>query len=302
MAEQHALLVAVSGYPTLPKHRQLFGPKHDAVAMHDFLLERQGVARDRIIMLADQVKNANDLPTRQRILEALAAIAGQVQQGDKVWLYFAGHGSQQPQPPNPRTREADGLDEIFLPQDVGHWDGEIGSVINAIIDDELDDALEAIRARGAGVVAIFDTCHAADSVRGGASGERMRGLPGKDLGIPKIGTAVIKPGDMRKSPVRDMPHGSTSAPASIKTTSIAQNKKGTLTALYASASHESTPEMSLPTWSPVSKPRGLFTHTLLDVWTKHPQASPAELVSAIKLQYKKLGRTAPTPASEVALR
>jgi len=293
-AEQHALLVAVSSYPTLPKHRQLFGPKNDAVAVHDFLVGQQGVAREQIVVLADQVNIANGLPTRLRILEALAAIPRKVQPGDKVWLYFAGHGSQQPQSPGAHYPEPDGLDEIFLPQDIGKWDGSLGAVANAIVDDEFGAILDEILDHGASVVAIFDTCHAADSVRGGMDGERMRSVPSRELGIPPA---------PKTTPIRSISRD-TFAPT--KTDSNSNNlvsratvRRGTLLAFYSSASHESTPEMRLPAWSPLGKVRGLFTHFLIDVWTSQPGATPTQLISAVRERYKRFGRTAPTPTIEI---
>ena len=79
-------------------------------------------------------------------------------------IFLSGHGSQQPdQPP---LDEDDGLDETFLPADIGDWDGTKMTVANAIIDDELRTWLDAICRKGARVWLIADTCCSGTLIRG----------------------------------------------------------------------------------------------------------------------------------------
>jgi len=291
-AESYAVVIAVSQYPNLPRHRQLTGPRHDAAAMIDFLRTHQGIERSRIIVLVDQLPDTDFAPTKTNILAAFGATALKLQVRDTVWLYFAGHGSQQPQPPNASTPEPDGLDEIFLPQDVGRWDGEIAAVQNAIVDDELADAISRIRALGANVIAVFDTCHAADSVRGPGGGETLRTVPAIELGVPATA---------RKQPARKAPssgRGEMTSKIAKSTNEPAASKRGHLTALYASATFESTPELRLPRWSPVGKKRGLFTYHLLEIWNANPELSPAAVIEKVRVRYRLLGRNSPTPTTE----
>ena len=189
-AAPQALLVGVSGYPSLPEARRLRGPRNDVPLMRD-ALQRAGMPPEGIVLLADGVPGSAGLPTRGAILAALAALAARAEPGDWVVVYFSGHGSQQPQPPVPpgssRYREPDGLDEIFLPYDIGRWDGRIGSVQGALVDDEIGVALAAIGVRGARVWAIFDTCHAGDMARawhGAQPGRTYRAVPPEALGVP----------------------------------------------------------------------------------------------------------------------
>lgn len=199
LAAPQALLVGVSGYPALPEARRLRGPRNDVPLMRD-ALQRAGMPPEGIVLLADGVPGSAGLPTRSAILAALAALAAGAGSGDWVVVYFSGHGSQQPQPPVPpgsgRYVEPDGLDEIFLPYDIGRWDGRIGTVQGALVDDEIGDALAAISARGARVWAIFDTCHAGDMARtwhGAQPGRSYRAVPPQALGVP-AGRAVRPPG------------------------------------------------------------------------------------------------------------
>jgi uncharacterized caspase-like protein len=294
-AERWALIVAVSQYPSLAKHRQLSGPKNDARAMMAFLQANKAISRQHITVLADQVADADASPTRGRILEALMTLASRSAPGDEVWLYFAGHGSQQPQSARSAYVEPDGLDEIFLPLDIGHWDGTIGRVSNAIVDDEIGVAIDAIRVRGANVVAIFDTCHSADSVRavGTVRTERPRAVPATELGIPHLLSTGLTSAIRRASALKAAVTRDERAVSSVEVLS-AQN--GTLTAIYASMSHETTPELLVATSKLGRRTHGLFTHSLIELWSRYPSASAAEIVEQLKARYRSLGRTAPTPS------
>jgi len=285
------LVVAVSQYPSLPRERQLEGPKNDAAAMVAFLTARHSIPRHQITILADQFVDADGIPTRSAILSALSNLKFKSHNGDRVWIYFAGHGSQQPQPSNAPSREPDGLDEIFLPIDIGRWDGRAGRVQNAIVDDEIGTALEGIREQGADVVAIFDTCHAADSVRGrGAAGriERPRAVPRSLLGIPRTAPQFGNSTTARRTHV----------PARATVLQAPSSRKGELTAYYASAAHEYTPELLLPRDHAAAVPQGLFTFTLLSVWAKSHESTPDDTIREIRRVYKRNGRRSPTPSVE----
>jgi len=57
-AERYALLVGISGYPSLPERLQLSGPKNDVEMWRRLLLQR-GFAQGNVRILADQVTVAN---------------------------------------------------------------------------------------------------------------------------------------------------------------------------------------------------------------------------------------------------
>lgn len=166
IAETRALLIGVSGYPSLPENRRLRGPANDVQLMREALL-RAGVPASGVRVLADGVHGSSDLPTHQAILAGMRTLADQAQPKDWVIVYFSGHGSQQPQLPEKHTYlEPDGLDEIFLPYDIGQWDGSKMAVRGALVDDEIAVALQAITDKGARIWAIFDTCHAGGMSKG----------------------------------------------------------------------------------------------------------------------------------------
>ena len=156
-AELRALLIGVSGYPALPERLRLQGPRNDVQRLRQILLQR-GLAPARLRVLADGVPGAA-LPTRANILAALDELARDAQADDVVVVHFAGHGSRQP------AADGSGLAPVFLPLDVGPWDGGARSVQNAIGSPELRAALDRIGDRGAFVWAIVDACHSAALVR-----------------------------------------------------------------------------------------------------------------------------------------
>jgi hypothetical protein len=198
-AETSALLVGVSGYPSLPESRRLRGPANDVQIMRDALV-RSGVPANRVRVLADGVAGSSALPTRQAILDAMRTLADQSKPDDWVIVYISGHGSQQPQPPGTHAyTEPDGMDDIFLPYDIGRWDGSKMAVQGAILDDEIGLALASISRNGARVWAIFDTCHAGGMAKGLPAKCAEEGCPvnryvsPRTLGVPDQALSQMKP-------------------------------------------------------------------------------------------------------------
>ena len=125
------------------------------------------------------------MPTRTAILNGLKALAEKAQAGDFVVFQFSGHGSTQPvtDPAAQIEPEPDGRDQVLLPRDAGRYDAALKSIRNAIIDDELALALDAIRLKGATVWAVIDACHAGTVTR--SIGESVtRAVRASTLGVP----------------------------------------------------------------------------------------------------------------------
>jgi hypothetical protein len=139
------------------------------------VLTQRGFPPANIKVLADGVKDAT-LPTRTNILAELDHLAQMAKKDDFVFLYFAGHGSQQPADRSTAEGRAEpnGLYEIFLPRDVGMWSGTVGGIENALVKTEMRNAVDRILNKGAFVWAIFDSCHSATMVRGVDTGVRYR--------------------------------------------------------------------------------------------------------------------------------
>ena len=176
-----ALLVGVSEYPTLAANKSLKGPRNDVMRMRQ-VLQRRGVPADAIVVLTES-GDPSLLPTRARILRELQLLARTARDGDYIIIMMAGHGSQAPVPRNSPFHEPDGHFEIFLPRDVGDWNGGRGDVLNAIKDHEIRALVDEMTAQGAFVWAIFDACHSATLVRGG--GVTSRHVSPADLKIPR---------------------------------------------------------------------------------------------------------------------
>lgn len=277
-AENHALLVAVTGYPD--KQQALEGPRNDAELIREVLRQR-GFPSTNIQMLADGVPGAGE-PKRAAILSALDGLAQKAKPGDFVYLHFAGHGSQQPALARPGNSEPDGLDEIFLPIDIGQWDGGSGTVKNAITDDVLGERITAMRNRGAFVWAVFDTCHSGTMTRGAPTGERSRQVLPSSLGIPAQ-TLTSK--------------GSQASPIDPIATGLKPDAGG-LVAFYAAQSHETAPEMYLPKGAPEARAHGLFSYTLAEALAQAPAINYRQLGQFVLARYAALGRYAPTPLIE----
>lgn len=263
-AKQYALLVGVSSYPALQAGLQLRGPQND-VLLGKSILREAGFAAADIRILANGVKEANGEPTKQSILNELDALAAKAQNGDYIYLQFGGHGSQQPARKDKIPAETDNLDEIFLPVDVGQWDGSVGSVTNALRDDELGKKLNAIRAKGAFVWAVFDACHSGNITRGGSDPDtRERRADPSALGIPQalMDEAQAEAGHTRGGP-----------PAPESALGDTGKEGGKFVYFYAAQTTETTPETRFPEGEADKKFFGVFTYTLAQVIRDNPGIS-----------------------------
>ncbi|MGR3792790.1 caspase family protein [Vannielia sp. SX4] len=183
-AETRALLIGVGDYEYLDA--DLRGPVNDVALMARTLMSR-GVAAEDITVLT----TAPDLlpqgvvvgmPRREAILNGLAEAAEATGEGDTVFFYFSGHGSQAP---DLDGDDQGGYDEILLPSDASGWKGTVGAVENAILDDELRAAAEEIMSDDAALVAVLDACHAATGFRAMPGKGAARYIEPMLLGIPE---------------------------------------------------------------------------------------------------------------------
>lgn len=298
MAAQNfrALLIGVSEYPNLEKELQLSGPANDVSSFYQMLVER-GTRADRIHVVADNtaIPDARQ-PTKREILKSFDDIEKSLRSDPTddafVFVLMAGHGSQMPAALGDNV-EADSLDEIFLPRDVGKWDGEVGALPNAISDNELGAAVSRLRATGAFVWAVFDNCHAGSITRGATiMGERNRNVPPAALGVP----ADVMAQAVRRAQGMHTRGGLTVE--SMIDAPDAGKEKGGFVAFYASQSYETTPEYLLPQFASDAAQRGLFSYTLQQVLNVAPKASYRQVAEHIMQRYRALGRSSPTPAVE----
>jgi len=257
-SRRYALLVGCTKYFSLPTAKHLAGPANDVELMAQTLVDRFGFRPDRIVKLSEKQPDSRHRPRRANIVRELERLVQTVREGDMVVILLAGHGAQQPDddPDNPRDVELDGLDELFLPADIGPWDEGVGKVENAITDDELGQWLEAIRRKGAFVWLIADTCHSGTITRG-LTGPRelapevARELAPGELVPVEVIERARREGQMRRGGRRG---GAVERPDEADLAGIV--------ALYAAQSYETAPELPFPEDAPDREYHGLLTYTL----------------------------------------
>jgi hypothetical protein len=166
-----ALLIGCSAYPELSSGRQLLGPGNDVALTADLLRQHFGFAEAQIVTLVHD-NDASRRPTYANIVREFKTLISRAGPGDNVFILLSGHGSQlrDDNPGDPNDDEYDGLDEVFLPEDVAKWKLDAPDV-KAIRDDQFRVWLDAIRSRGALVFFVADTCHAGTLNRGMGDGE-----------------------------------------------------------------------------------------------------------------------------------
>ncbi len=286
--ENYALLVGASQYPSLDEKYWLKGPANDVKLVRTYLETQSPVPfpAAHIATLADGVEGATGEPTLSGIRTAFAELTAKVQPGDFVYLHFSGHGTQAPAA-DPET-ELDGLDELFLPTDIGLWSNEVGAVQNALVDDEIGKLIDGLRDKGADVWAVFDSCHSGTVTRGAPDGDeevRTRQLPPEALGLSSDQMEPVTRGlqDPRAQPDPPIDSGDE------------QGKGGSLVSFFAAQTNEVTPEKNLPKGKPGRIPQGVFTYTLFEVLAEHPGATYGQIGQEVLRKYatKSLARTTP---------
>lgn len=129
-AGRKALLIGAGAYPYLSDDAQLHGPRNDVRSMNTFLVREWGFSSSDIRVLEDEEA------TKQGMLDALRVwLPDATEPGDRVVIYFSGHGSRVP---DENGDERDEMDETFMPTDFGRNGHRAEDMLT---DDELADAL-----------------------------------------------------------------------------------------------------------------------------------------------------------------
>ena len=292
--DRHVLLVGCTNYDNLPASRNLHGPANDVHLWAQLFADKGfGIPKGRIVTLAEG-HGPSWRPTRANILRELDRLGSSPEIGpaSQVIIVLSGHGSQQPDQDHDELvdPEPDGLDEIFLPADVGVWDPRTRQVPGALIDDELHHNLQRISDRGALVLLIVDAC-CSGTISRGNDGEVVRRVAPEDLGIPRA--ELDEAG--RCAAAASRTRGGAGRPDEVGPLDEGRDLANVV-ALYASRPEEPTIELSYPeAGKPDGEWYGLFTHTLAGV-LKRSRERPTyrELVLRANQIYAADGRYFPT--------
>ena len=170
-ASFHALLVGIDAYSRQP----LYGCVNDLDAVQQLLLDRVGIPPDRIRRLASPHPDARPstaIPAQPATLAnlraALVSLAEQASEGDRVFIYYSGHGTRA------RFERPDGRSfhrEALVPID---FDAAREPLL--LYDHELAQLLAQITARTRSVTVVLDCCHAAGVTRGPGTSTTARAI------------------------------------------------------------------------------------------------------------------------------
>lgn len=168
----YALVIGVSDYLEYGDEPggDLPGAVNDAHAFRDVLVGRLGVPAANIHLLLDGAAKRADIER-----EFASWLPSVVREGDVVWVFYAGHGSQTW---DQDMDEADGMDETICPVDAGRSTFDFD-----IVDDEIDRWIAALPT--ASVFLVWDKCHAESSMRSSVPNARARVLGRALTDMPK---------------------------------------------------------------------------------------------------------------------
>ena len=142
---KRALLIGVDAYRDVGS--LLGAPVNDATEMRAFLVRHLGYRDHDIKVLLD------DEATRSNILAGIDDwLIGGTNAGGEAFLFFSGHGFQQP---DVTGDELDGRDETLVPVDTSVTGN--GELVGMITDDEV--AVRVDRLAGRRVHIVLDSCH-----------------------------------------------------------------------------------------------------------------------------------------------
>ena len=162
----YAIVVGIGDYPEESGWSRIHGDRDVSLVVD--MLERNGFLEENIVCLE------NEGATMTAMENAFYSLQSSLEQGDRVYVHFSGHGQQVT---DLDGDEEDGKDEAFVPYDAyrkyvqGKYEGE-----KHIVDDELNawlsDMADAVGKDGL-VMVVIDACHSGDATRGIGNGAEI---------------------------------------------------------------------------------------------------------------------------------
>ncbi len=168
-AGKRAVVIAVDEYKD-PQISTLKGCVNDGIEMVKVLKEYMGFADNEIKFL----KNAQ--ATRSGILNAFEEwLINGTKAGDKIFIYYGGHGSHYWDTNGDEKNESPALDEALCPYDTDKSLDNPDKKMNMIIDDEIGEILD--RLKGRLIVMVLDSCYSGTAMKSsGKPSVRVRSL------------------------------------------------------------------------------------------------------------------------------
>jgi metacaspase-1 len=149
------------------------------IRVYDALLDLKACTPDRIKVLTDAEA------TYDGILQALSDWVRDVGTGEKIFLYYSGHGTRVP---DLDKDEADGMDDAIVTHDF--------SKVRPLLDDILHFHFAKIPASASATV-VFDCCHSGGLPRSPVGCGEMQDDSGQPRGGPPIPRSEYTPADLR---------------------------------------------------------------------------------------------------------
>ena len=157
-AENRALLIGVPQVPGVPEMNLLEGPENDVASLNRMLIDDWGFRGDTIRTLV------GSSATRTAILESLDLLIEETTAGDRVLVYFSGHGV------SVHARETRDLGMrpdtgALVPADLKR--GSPAETLAGLIvgSRDLRPRFERLDRTGAETLVLFDACYSGDSAR-----------------------------------------------------------------------------------------------------------------------------------------
>jgi len=290
-AEHHALLVGCSKY-SQEGIRELVGAENDVRSIESLLAKQFGFRN--ITKLVGWPNDPQKRPTHSNITAAFERLISAAGPGSQVVILMAGHGFRFPLPKSqvdvldPKNPEPDGKDEAFLAAD--YQSGR-----NMILDNHIGQWLERLKAKGAHVWIIFDSCFSGTMTRGG-SGEVDRELTAAEAGVD---LDEIRRAEQRAHKAHTGTRASTTPVLEGFDVPRKSLSSGSVVAFYAAQEFETAPEVTRPRKADRSDRR--FKHGLLsyhlgqELQQRKNKVTYRDLGRALVSRYRADGRRRPTP-------
>lgn len=254
----YALLVGIDQYepPVAPALR---GCVNDMKHLETYLRGRIGDDA-QIVTLFDAAA------THAGVSAAFRTHLGRATAGDVAIFAYAGHGSQEPVPPEFAGGDASGQLQNLLTFD--SWRSKDGTVTWPMADKELSLLLSEVSASGAHTVAILDCCHCGDGTRDATTLDRQW-VPDDGGEDDPTARAVVELSKQAR-PLTGFLDGTSAR--------FAADKSDDHVALFACQSSETAKELIID-----DEHRGAFSSTLLRVLeTLGPQATYRSVLAAVR--------------------